>query len=310
MYRKLLFILSLVTLILINGCQKEQLIIDRYSKIPPDAIKELPENDFSPPRLHSNEYKKPVPLGTINTAGAEDSPFILADRKELYFFFTPDVSVPPEKQLLDEVTGIYVSKYSDGAWQEAERVILQNPGKLALDGCEFVQYDTMLFCTAREGYTGLHWFSAKRKNDQWTSWKNADFDQEFEVGELHIHDNELYYHSSKEGGKGGTDIWMLTNIDGRWQDPVNVEAVNSEVDDGYPFITADGQEMWINRWYMGTPAVFRSKKIDGQWSKPELTISQFAGEPTLDEEGNIYFVHHYYKNGQMIEADIYVAEKK
>ncbi|MBU0706153.1 hypothetical protein KJ657_04985 [Patescibacteria group bacterium] len=156
MDRRALYILTVITLIIINGCQKEQPVINRYSKIPPGTAKETPESDYHPPRLHSNEYNKPVPLGAVSTTGAEDSPFIPADRKELYFFFTPDVSVPPEKQLLDEVTGIYVSKYSDGVWQEAERVILQNPGKLALDGCEFVQNDTMLFCTAREGYTGLH----------------------------------------------------------------------------------------------------------------------------------------------------------
>ena len=41
-----------------------------------------------------------------------------------------------------------------------------------------------------------------------------------------------------------------------------------------------------------------------------MIISQFAGEPTLDNEGNVYFVHHFYKNEVMIEADIYVAYKK
>jgi len=30
----------------------------------------------------------------------------------------------------------------------------------------------------------------------------------------------------------------------------------------------------------------------------------------LDSNGNIYFVHHFYKNGEMIEADIYVAYRK
>ena len=41
-----------------------------------------------------------------------------------------------------------------------------------------------------------------------------------------------------------------------------------------------------------------------------LIVSQFAGEPTLDDAGNLYFVHHYFEHGQMIEADIYVAYKK
>ena len=43
---------------------------------------------------------------------------------------------------------------------------------------------------------------------------------------------------------------------------------------------------------------------------PELVISQFAGEPSVDANGNIYFVHHFYRDGRMIEADIYVAYHK
>jgi len=97
---------------------------------------------------------------------------------------------------------------------------------------------------------------------------------------------------------------------GTWDEPENVEVVNSEEDEAMPYITLDGSELWFNRKYMGSPAVYRSKNINNEWQEPELIISQFAGEPTLDEEGNIYFVHHFYNNSKMIEADIYVAYRK
>jgi hypothetical protein len=58
---------------------------------------------------------------------------------------------------------------------------------------------------------------------------------------------------------------------------------------------------------MGTTAVFRSNLGPSGWETPELIVSQFAGEPTLDNDGNLYFVHHYFRDGVMIEADIYVA---
>jgi len=62
---------------------------------------------------------------------------------------------------------------------------------------------------------------------------------------------------------------------------------------------------------MGTPAIYRSVKVDGEWSEPELVVSQFAGEPSLDNAGNLYFTHHFYNStSQMVEADIYVATKK
>jgi hypothetical protein len=316
MKNTILFVVLLVAVLVIpiNGCtvtdEQTEVNINRENSIPSDIEKGTPENDNYPPILHSNEYENPVPLAVINTAGAEDSPFIPADRAELYFFFTPDVRVPVEKQILDGVTGIYVSKNTNGAWQEPERVILQEPKKLSLDGCEFIQGNRMLFCSAREGYTGVHWFSAEYENGKWGNWKNTDFYPEYDVGELHIHENELYYHSSREGGKGGTDIWMLTKPHGKWVNPVNVEILNSEENEGMPYITSDGNEMWFNRWYMGSPAVYISRRVNGEWQEPELMISQFAGEPTLDKDGNIYFVHHYYKDGVMLEADIYIAYRK
>jgi len=91
---------------------------------------------------------------------------------------------------------------------------------------------------------------------------------------------------------------------------VNIEAVNSAEDEGYPYLSVDGKELWFTRTYLGTPAVFRSEKVNGIWQSPELIISQFAGEPTLDSKGNVYFVHHFYKEGVMLEADIYIAQRR
>ena len=49
---------------------------------------------------------------------------------------------------------------------------------------------------------------------------------------------------------------------------------------------------------------------DGEWQMAEQIVSSLAGEPSVDIAGNVYFVHHFFKNDQMIEADIYVAYKK
>jgi hypothetical protein len=46
-------------------------------------------------------------------------------------------------------------------------------------------------------------------------------------------------------------------------------------------------------------------------SEPEEIISNFAGDPGLDDEGNIYFTHHFFNEAmERIEADIYVAYRK
>jgi hypothetical protein len=287
--------------------------ISRSEAIPAAAVKITPETDVYPPILHSDEYEQPVPMPSpLNTAGAEDSGFMMPDGNTFYLWFTPDPAIPAEKQLLDGVTGIYVSHKSSGVWQEPQRIWLQDPGKLALDGCLFVQNNTMWFASARPGYTGLHWFTANYVNEEWMDWKNADFKPEYEVGELHISADgqELYFHSARSGGKGGYDIWVCQKENEEWLPPQNIEAVNSPDTEGWPFLTRDGSELWFTRTYMGTPAIFKSERLNGQWQTPELIISQFAGEPSLDNQGNIYFTHHFFKDGLMLEADYYIAMKK
>lgn len=313
--KKILTILFLAILFLTGGRCEQTLteLPSRESKIPTDAVKITPATDISPPKSLSAEYENPTPLpAPVNTAGAEDSSFILPDGNTLYFFFTPDVRIPAEKQLIDGVTGIYVAKKVDGVWQNPERIILQDKNKVALDGCEFVSGDTMWFCSAREGYDGIHWFTAEFKNNKWQNWKLADFPEKYEVGELHFtaDGNEVYFHSdraaSRAGGKNGLDIWVSKKVDNAWQEPENISAINTSGDEGWPALSPDENELWTYKDY----SLWRSKKIDDVWQKPVKMFSPLAGEATIDAAGNVYFVHHFYKDDQMLEADIYVAKKK
>jgi hypothetical protein len=262
---------------------------DRLSAIPAGAAKITPDTDVYPVKSETSEYANPVPLPfPVNTAGAEDSAFLLPDGQTLYVWFTPDPNIPPEKQVADGVTGIYVFHKSNDTWGGAERVTLQDPGKLALDGCEFVLGDKMWFCSAREGYTGIQWFTADFLNGKWQNWQSADFKTEYEVGELHItaDGKELYFHSPRAGGLGGYDIWVSQNVDGAWQEPVNLAIVNSTYSDGWPFVTQDGSELWFTR-SVGAPELWRSKRVDGQWTQPQKMFGPFAGEASLDNAGNV-----------------------
>lgn len=294
-----------------NSIQEKQPaeIATRESAIPADAVKMTPETDASPVKSLSSEYENPAPADyVINTAGAEDSSFVLPDGNTLYFFFTPDVRVPVEKQILDKVTGIWVAKKVNGEWQKPERVVLQDAEKLSGDGCEFILNNKMWFCTAREGYTGLHWATADLIDGKWKNWKVDDFNPDYEVGELHMSKDgsELYFHSSRAGGKGGLDIWVSKKANGEWQSPENLENVNSEFDEGWPALNPNENELWISKNY----GVWRSKKVNGKWQSPEQMFSPLAGEATIDENGNVYFTHHFFNKDKMIEADIYFAKKK
>jgi hypothetical protein len=294
--------------------------VNRYSLLP--ETKYTPEMDFWPPTIIDG-WSQPVPLPyPVNTSGGEDSPFLLPDGQTLYFFFTPDVSIPAERQLLDGVTGIWVTRRSGETWGEPKRVRLSDPGKLALDGCEFVSGNLMYFCTIREGYTAIQWFRANFQDGSWQDWRYAGAElkqSEYEVGELHISADgqELYFHSSRAGGYGGRDIWVSQKTPDGWGAPDNLgPLVNTAADEGWPFVSVDGQELWFNgqstRGRPG-PAIFRSlRQPDGSWGPAEEIISTFAGEPTLSGDGKtLYFVHHYYSEdvSTMLEADIYVTRQ-
>ena len=296
---------------------------DRLSSIPTTTIKQTPANDFWLPVAGAGwSQPEPVP-GPINTAGGEDSPFITQDGKDFYFFFTPDVNIPAEKQLTDGVTGIWVSHRRGETWSEPERVLLSNPNKLALDGCPFVLGNLMYFCTTREGYTGIKWFTAEfNKDGAWPDWQEAGKElkqSEYEVGELHISADgqEMYFGSSRAGGYGGLDLWVSHKTVDSWGEPLNLgPSVNTAADESRPFLSTDGQELWFTGQSTNGrpgPAIFRSlRQTDGAWGAAEEIISTFAGEPTLSPDGGtLYFVHHYFSQdvSKMLEADIYVSYK-
>ena len=309
---------TILALIWLGGCQPVAPAIPLVSysnAIPSKAIKYTPGTDITPPILHSDEWQQPIPLpGSPTTAGFEDSAFITPEGGSLYFFFRPSADVPPTGQLVDGATGIYSSHLVNGKWDIPQRLILQDADKLALDGCAFVQGNVIWFCSAREGnLRELDIWTAEYNDGTWSGWKNAGetINVEYLVGELHItaDGQQLYYHSLQPGGQGGMDIWVISLVDDGWAPPKNVGEVNTEGDEGFPFISADGLELWFTRTYLGTPAIFRSKSSEQGWGEPELIVSQFAGEPSLDAAGNLYFTHHYLVDGEIREADIYVAYK-
>lgn len=293
-----------------NGSAK-----DRLSAIPTTAVKMTPDSDPFRPVVHSDEWSDPVPMsGPFNTAGAEDSPFITPNGTWFFFFFTPDVSVPVEKQLIDGVTGIWWSQKIDGAWTEPEKIILHDD--VSLDGAEFVQGDTMWFASVRAGnYGEIDVYTAKYDDGEWGSVENAgtQLNVDYDIGEFHITSDgqTMFFHTGNLSAGGNMDLWTTSRTMSGWSTPEKVPGLSTDRMEGYPFLTEDGSELWFTGWstlgYQG-PAIFRCLKVGDAWSEPVEILSNFAGECTIDSAGNIYFVHHYFdENMTMIEADIYVA---
>jgi len=296
----------------------------RAESIPDSAIKMTPENDPHPPLLNPDlpylrdVWEDPVPMpGPVNTAGAEDSPFITPDADIFFFWFNGDVRKTIYEQAEDPMSGIYWTRKVNGTWTEPTRIYLTYFGKQALDGAPTMHNTTLWFCSARAGnYRGVDMWTAELRNGRWTGWTNAGekLNRDYEIGELHVtaDGGEIYFDSSRDGGLGGKDIWVTRFLDDSWQQPEHLDNINTELTDGWPFVSEDGSELWFTRYGSGCPEIYRSLKNDGIWQTPEKILVSFAGEPTLDREGNLYFVHHRWdeENNRVGEADIYVCYRK
>jgi hypothetical protein len=314
MKKAFILITLFVTILLISGCVKEK---RRNDAIPDDAIKYTPAMDRYPPILYNTEWSDPIPMpGPINTAGGEDACFITPDGNTFFFFFTPDVNVPANKQLLDGATGIYWCLKQEVSWTEPTRIKLSN--SLALDGAPFFQDNVLWFASFRNGNYGEDgdMWTAIYEDGTWKNWENAGqlLNEVYNIGEMHLsHDgNTMFFHRKSTLESNEYDLFTTTFINQTWTQPINLGSpISTTMDDSRPFLTEDENELWFTRTYLGTPGIYRSIKINQSWSEPELIVSQFAGEPTLDREGNLYFVHHFFDESmKMIEADIYVCYKK
>jgi hypothetical protein len=314
-------VIFLLAVIAITAKKPEKVIgqEERLAAIPGTAVKQGPSTDIYKPVVHSSDWSQPVPLpGLVNTAGAEDSPFIVANGTWFFFFFTPDVKVPAERQLTDGVTGIWWTRLVNGSWTSPEKIVLNDD--VSLDGAEFVLGDTLWFGSVRTGNLGeIDVYTAKYSGGKWTNVQNAgsQLNVDYNIGEFHLTSDgtTMYFHSGNWSQGENMDIWETHKSGSGWGTPVRVSGVNSGGDDGFPYVTPDGNELWFTRYsglgYQG-PAIYRSAKLpNGTWGAPEEIVSNFAGEPTLDGDGNIYFVHHYFNAAnEMVEADIYICYKQ
>lgn len=85
--------------------------------------------------------------------------------------------------------------------------------------------------------------------------------------------NTLYFSSNYRKGEGGNDIWVSQKQDdGTWGKAENL-MINTEKDEGAPFIMADGKTLYFSsKGYkgMGGYDVFRTvMNEDGSWKEPE-----------------------------------------
>ena len=301
--------------------EPENILISRSEAIPDTQVKITPETDMHPPVLDSafaSIWEDPIPMpGPINTAGAEDSPYILSDGNTFFFWFTPDMTKSPGETVNDGATGIYRTEKNGTEWKEPERVFM---GWDVLDACPTCFDDQLYFCSVRQNVDMQMYVAEYNGSDYINITAISEYiGEDYSIGELHVTEdgNKIFYGTV---GSDGLDynISMIERVEGIWQTPISIDAVNTNTNaENLPFVNTDGTELWFTRQPIsgGTligAEIYRSVWTGSDWGEPQHVVGPLCGEPTLDDAGNLYFTHHFWNDtaNRMMEADIYVCYRK
>lgn len=86
--------------------------------------------------------------------------------------------------------------------------------------------------------------------------------------------NMLVFSSNKEGGKGNMDLYFSKNVNGTWQEPVNISSINTPFNEVFPCKDNDDPNSlyFSSNGYKGYGGldIYKTTYNNGKWSKPEL----------------------------------------
>ncbi|NOQ73424.1 MAG: OmpA family protein [Crocinitomix sp.] len=110
-------------------------------------------------------------------------------------------------------------------------------------------------------------YSAIKKNNKWVKVRKLPFsttESSYAHPAYDIIKNRLYFTSDRAGGKGDNDIYYSAFVNGEWGAPVNVETVNTENSEKFPFVI--GGNIFYSSDREGGEG-----QMDIYYSSPEIT---------------------------------------
>lgn len=253
-----------------------------------------------------NLLKYPVPFQSVNLGdniNSEDDeywPTITLDGKTIIFTrLVGSKSISPQHPIAQE--DFYTSNLVDNVWQPSTPLTSINT--IYNEGAQTISTDGKLLfftaCTRSDGIGSCDIYYSRNKAGNWsvaqnvgepvnsTSWESQP--------SISANGETLYFVSSRNGGKGGMDIWKCklkgfsawgTPI---WGTPVNLgDSINTPGNEMSPFIHSDGKTLYFASDYwpgMGGYDIFYSRqKNDSVWTRPQnigYPINSFKDEQGL-----------------------------
>ncbi len=85
-------------------------------------------------------------------------------------------------------------------------------------------------------------------------------------------DNSFYLASTRQGGRGGGDVWYVPFVDNTWSQAINIAAINTRYSDGAPGVAPDKSFLIFNsvrpRRRGGADLYLSLRQSDGTWTTP------------------------------------------
>lgn len=268
----------------------------------------------------------------INSKYDDKNPCITADASKLVFTTRrPETTGSPVDEEGDGryFENIYITSIDSATGNFAKaRGISDHINTMGHDACSSISPDgSQVFIYKNDindkESRGGNVFTSKYANGKWrvpTVLPKPIKSSYWEGGACISPDGKrLFFTSEREGGLGGSDIWMVEKINKKdWGKPVNLGAgINTAYDEAGMFLAPDGKTLFFcsnNPKSMGGYDVFRTIYDKGVWSEPvnlgyPINTPGKEGQLTISADTKYAYISSDRKGG-LGESDIYKIDLK
>jgi hypothetical protein len=186
----------------------------------------------------------------INTEFPDYYPYVTSDESMLVFTSRRKGNIGAASVEYDGyyASDIWMSKSVNGVFTKAKGV---GPGVNANydEKCTGLSADGKWMTVYRDEITdaGDIYFSAFKTTFGKMAKIDPPVNDGFETaGALAPDENTIFFASRRDGGQGGTDIYMCRKLPNlKWGLPINITVLNTQYDEDFPFMAPDGKTLYF-----------------------------------------------------------------